>query len=120
MPPGIISNIPSYFQPITGRNYNEPFTNLETAMKNETIFWPYYCHTLYKSQRDSILLDKITYWEQLYPSTHTYILKGDALQRTDKIKEAETKHWAGSLYGTLPTESTIQVSSHVLSAKAYL
>ena len=21
---------------------------LETAMKNETIFWPYYCHTLYK------------------------------------------------------------------------
>ena len=69
-------------------------SQLETAMKNETIFWPYYCHTLYKSQRDSILLDKITYWEQLYPSTHTYILKGDALQRTDKIKEAETAYWA--------------------------
>ena len=69
-------------------------SQLETAMKNETIFWPYYCHTLYKLQRDSILLDKITYWEQLYPSTHTYILKGDALQRTDKIKEAETAYWA--------------------------
>ena len=54
----------------------------------------YFGHTLYKSQRDSILLDKITYWEQLYPSTHTYILKGDALQRTDKIKEAETAYWA--------------------------
>ena len=53
----------------------------------------YFGHTIDKLQRDSILLDKITYWEQLYPSTHTYILKGDALQRTDKIKEAEAAYW---------------------------
>ena len=92
MPPGVISNISSYFQ--SPEEIITSLSQLETAMKNETIFWPYYCHTLYKSQRDSILLDKITYWEQLYPSTHTYILKGDALQRTDKIKEAETAYWA--------------------------
>lgn len=66
---------------------------LETSMKNDATFWAYYCHTLDKYQKDTILLEKITHWEQLYPSTHTYILKGDALQRKGKLKEAEVAYW---------------------------
>lgn len=68
-------------------------SHLESAMKNETIFWTYYCHTLDKYQKDTALLEKIINWERLYPSTHTYILKGDVLQRTGKLKDAETAYW---------------------------
>ena len=68
-------------------------SHLESAMKNETIFWIYYCHTLDKCQKDTTLLEKIINWERLYPSTHTYILKGDALQRTGKLKDAEVAYW---------------------------
>lgn len=68
-------------------------SHLESAMRNETVFWIYYCHTLDKYQKDTALLEKIINWERLYPSTHTYILKGDAFQRTGKLKDAEVAYW---------------------------
>lgn len=64
-------------------------SQLELAMRNEKIYWTYYCYILDKLQRDTILLNKIYHWEYLYPSTHTYILKGDAFSRIGKLKEAE-------------------------------
>ena len=33
-------------------------SHLESAMKNETVFWIYYCHTLDKYQKDTTLLEK--------------------------------------------------------------
>ena len=69
------------------------FTQLKTVLKNEKIFWMYYCHILHRLQKDTVLLENIYHWEYLHPSTHTYILKGDALQRLGKIKEAEKAYW---------------------------
>lgn len=66
---------------------------LEPTLKNETLFWPYYCHLLDQFRQDSILADKMVYWEKLYPSTHTYLLKGDVLQRMGKMEEAESAYW---------------------------
>ena len=68
-------------------------SRLELVMKNETIFWIYYCHILDQLRKDTLLLEKITHWEQLYPSTHTYILKGDVLLRLGKQKDAEAAYW---------------------------
>lgn len=67
-------------------------SRLETTMKKETVFWPYYCYTLDRLRQDSLLLSKIGNWERLYPSTHTYILKGDVLFRTGKLQEAENAY----------------------------
>ena len=53
----------------------------------------YYCHILHRLQKDTVLLENIYHWEYLHPSTHTYILKGDALQRLGRIKEAEKAYW---------------------------
>lgn len=68
-------------------------SQLESSMKDEITFWTYYCHTLDKYRQDNILLEKITNWERLYPSTHTYILKGDALLHIGKLQEAEAAYW---------------------------
>lgn len=68
-------------------------SQLETGMKHERIFWTYYCHTLYTAQRYTILLKKISHWENLYPSTYTYLLKGEVLQNLSKLREAEEAYW---------------------------
>ena len=70
--------------------------HLEASMEHETLFWLYYCHMLDKYRQDSLLLEKLPHWEQLYPSTHTYVLKGDALQRLGRLGEAETAYTIAS------------------------
>lgn len=69
------------------------FSALEAGLRNERIFWMYYCHALNQYQQDATLLNKMSYWEHLYPSTHTYLMKGEALQRMGKMKEAEDAFW---------------------------
>ena len=62
-------------------------------MKDERIFWIHYCRILSESRQYNLLLKKIAHWERLYPSTHTYILKGEALRGVGKMKEAEESFW---------------------------
>lgn len=87
------------FQIVQQANTHKPketilkLSGLEIVMKNERIFWMYYCHTLDQSRQDAVLLKKISHWEHLYPNTHTYVLKGEAMQRIGRIKEAEEAFW---------------------------
>lgn len=66
---------------------------LEAQMKEEVVFWTFYCNVLNKLKNDDLLLDKIKYWERLYPSTHTYIILGDVLQRKGMLEKAESIYW---------------------------
>lgn len=68
-------------------------SQLEAVMKDERIFWIHYCRILSESHQYNLLLKKIAHWERLYPSTHTYILKGEALRGVGKMKEAEESFW---------------------------
>lgn len=87
------------FQIVQLANYLKPketiakLAGLETKMRNERTFWMYYCHTLVQSRQDKILLKKISYWEHLYPSTHTYVIKGETMQRVGRFEEAEEAFW---------------------------
>lgn len=65
----------------------------ETKMKNEKCFWGTYCHLLNKCRKDSVLLEKIGHWKQLYPSSETYILQGDVYRRLGRQYEAEKSYW---------------------------
>ncbi|WP_458409072.1 O-antigen ligase family protein [Bacteroides congonensis] len=62
---------------------------LESAFEKEPIFWMYYCTLLDRHKSDSLLLQKIVKWEQLYPTPETYIIKGDMWNRMGQYKKAE-------------------------------
>lgn len=65
---------------------------LESVFENEAIFWMYYCTLLDRHKSDSLLLQKIVRWEQLYPTPETYIIKGDLWERTGQYKKAEVAY----------------------------
>lgn len=67
--------------------------SFETLLGDEASFWIFYCAVLDKRGYDQVLRDKIFYWEQLYPTPDTYIVKGDLLQRLGEPEEAEAAYW---------------------------
>jgi hypothetical protein len=73
--------------------YISQLSKLEELMANEIIFWTSYCSMLEQQKQDSLLLHKISNWEKLYPVSQLYLMKGDALKRTGKPKEAEEAYW---------------------------
>ena len=65
---------------------------MESIMQDESAYWIYYCMLLNKIKSDSVLLDKIVRWEELYPTPDTYIMKGDLWQRMGQYDKAETAY----------------------------
>lgn len=68
----------------------------ENNLRNEVFFWMYYCNALNKMKYDQTLQSKIQNWERLYPTSETYIIKAESLERMGQEKEAEKLYWLAS------------------------
>lgn len=53
--------------------------------EKRNVFGMIYCKALEREKYDCLLLEKITNWERLYPCSDVYIMKGDLLQRMQKM-----------------------------------
>lgn len=71
-------------------------STLENSLKNEAFFWMYYCDALNEMKYDRSLQCKILNWERLHPSSDTYIIKAESLERMGQEKEAEKLYWLAS------------------------
>lgn len=79
--------------PVCSEKVIRELSLLEGDMKNEKLFWICYCSILSRHQKDYVLLEKIANWEQLYPGTDTYVIKGDVYQRLGEPDKAEEAYW---------------------------